>query len=228
MAVVRTMSDVQGDVTVVVDASGADGDQLMACVSTLVAETDSVTVFAAEPHDQTTLTARFGDSVRAYGANAEAESPTAAAGAVLTTTAQVVFARGSLARLAARAATPGRIVTRVLVSADPDTRTAWWSAPWAVDHRFTPIDLARADLAFDRTHLRHDSPQARAWVRGDDIGVVSAADAGPDVASWTRAEGRRLARHARMTALRARAGEARRRWMLYRQRRRRADAQRVR
>lgn len=228
MAVVRTMSDVQGDVSVVVDASGADGDQLMACVSTLVAEAGSVTVYNAAPHDQSALTARFGDSVRAYGANPGAEAPIPATGAVLTTTAHVVFAHGSLSRLAISATTPGRIVTRVLLSTDPDARTAWWSAAWAAQHGFTIMDLARADLAFDRTHLRHDSPRARVWVRNDDIGVVSTADAGPDVASWARAEGRRLARHARMATLRARAGEVKRRWMLLRQRRRHAEVQRVR
>lgn len=223
----RTMSGVQVDVSVVVDASGAVGDQLMACVSTLVAEAGSVTVQHAALRDQMMLIERFGTLVRVADAEVAAAMPTAAVGAILTTTAQVAFADGSLSRLADNAAAPGRIVTRVLVSGAGDVPIAWWSAAWAADHGLTPLDLAGADLAFDRTHLPHDSPQARAWVRGDDLGVVPVENIGTDVMAWARAEGRRLDRYEHVAALRSRAGAVKRRWMLRRQRRQSA-LQRVR
>ena len=147
----------------------------------------------------------------------DAGSSSTGTGAVLVLTRPVLFARGALGRIRRAAAHPDRAVTRVLVPQEDPAAVALWSGAWLSRHGIDPPALLSAGLAFDRAHLPHDDPQARAWVRADDIGLVRAPE-GEALRFWALREGARLHLQDMVGAVRAPLGRVRRRRSLARQR----------
>lgn len=140
--------------------------------------------------------------------------------AVLVVTAPVVFARGAVQRLHQLAAHPDRIVTRVLLPDQDLGAVALWSGAWLRRQGIDLENLPAYDLEFDRDHLPQVDPQARAWVRADEIGVATCNGDGTQVSRWARSEGVRLQARRSLAAARSLLGRVRRRRNLAQQRRR--------
>ncbi|WP_147917977.1 hypothetical protein [Ruania zhangjianzhongii] len=143
--------------------------------------------------------------------------------AVLVVSSPVVFAHGAVKRIQHLAAHPNRIVTRVLLPDQDPGGVALWSGAWLRRQGIDLENLPAYGLAFDRAHLSHVDPQARAWVRADEVGVATFNGAGTDVRRWARTEGVRLQVRRSLVAARSLLGRVRRGRTLSRQRRRQGE-----
>ena len=139
---------------------------------------------------------------------------------LLVVTAPVAFAPGSVRALVRCASSPGRVVTRVMVPGGEPTDVALWSAVWLRRHRVDLQRIGELGLDFDRGHLPHDDPQARAWVRADDVGITALTGVTPSARASVIAGLRLRSRHL-VSSVRAMLGQARRARALARQRRQR-------
>lgn len=140
--------------------------------------------------------------------------------AVLVVAAPVVFARGAVQRLQQLAAHPDRIVTRVLLPDQDLGAVALWSGAWLRRQGIDLDNLPAYGLEFDRDHLSQIDPQARAWVRADEVGAATFNGDGTEVRRWARTEGVRLQVRRPLAAARSLLGRVRRRRNLAQQRRR--------
>lgn len=200
------------ELQVVVDGRGADPAQLSAAVRSLLRAVPTVQLAGPGAEAQ-----RLGPAVRPLG-ELRRDLP------LLLTTSRVTFADGATRRILRLLATPGRSVVRVVVPGlEAGEQVACWSA-----HALARLDgdlaaLLDAGLGFDREQLPGDSPTARFWVRGDDVGVALTGDAGDSAAArllWARRTGLALdAGRLWGQGVRAPAGAARRRYRRWQQRR---------
>ena len=141
---------------------------------------------------------------------------------LLVVTSPVVFAPGGVRALLRFASAPGRIVTRVLLPGGEPTDIALWSAAWL---RRQDVDLHRIaeyGLDFDRRHLPGDDPQARAWVRADEVGITPISPGAGRPKGSPLVAGLRLGTGRATTSARAVLGRIRRTRALARQRRQHA------
>ena len=139
---------------------------------------------------------------------------------VLVVSSPVVFARGAVRRIQQLAAHPDRIVTRVLLPDQDLGGVALWSGAWLRRQGIDLENLPAHGLEFDRDHLSHVDPQARAWVRADEVGVAAFGGDGTEVRHWARTEGVRLQVRRSFAAARSLLGRIRRTRTLSKQRRR--------
>lgn len=203
---------------VVVDGEN-DGAQIAAvglvnCVQTLLTQTESVHVINVSAAVGDELRARFGKGIGSLATITSGQ-------ALLLTSARAVFASGSTRRMSWHSEMPGRCLTRVLLPGiGGQNLVRCFSAKWLASFDGDLADLVRADLTFDRQHLPTSSPTARAWVRGDELGVALAANVDGDLSAWQRRVGAQLdVQRWWGQQVRARAGVARRRLSRRRQRR---------
>lgn len=200
-------------VQVLLDCRGATPEELAATAATLLAEVAVVEVVQAEGGTLAALTDRFGDRVR-RARTLRRDVP------VLVAPRGALFARGSVRRVLADVARPGRCLTCVLVpGAQQLTRVTCWAPAWLADYRGTVEELVGADLAFDRRVLPPRSPAARAWLRADVVGVASTSDVQGDVGRWARRAGVGLRGRHLVSSVRSPLGVVRRRLGRRRQRR---------
>ena len=141
-------------------------------------------------------------------------------GDLLVVTAPVAFAPGSVRALVRCASSPDRVVTRVMLPGGEPTDVVLWSAAWLRRHRVDLQRIGELGLDFDRGHLPHGDPQARAWVRADDVGITALTGARPSARGSVIAGLRLRSRHL-VSSVRAMLGQARRARALARQRRQR-------
>lgn len=141
-------------------------------------------------------------------------------GDLLVVTAPVVFAPGAVRALTRSATSPGRVVTRVMMPGGGPTDVALWSAAWLSRHSVDLQQLPELGLEFDRVHLPHGDPQARAWVRADEVGIALLAPDTAETRRWALVEGLRLWGRRATSSVRSALGQVRRTRALARQRRR--------
>lgn len=195
------------------DGPGVGTADPVRCVATLLRQVESVHLINTSPTSARLLKERFGSAIHT-------ETPSLSGLPLLVTSGRVAFAWGSVHRLRQQSEIPGRCVTRVLLPGpDGGELTRCWSRQWLASFEGELGDLLRADLSFDREHLPHSSPTARAWVRGDELGLALTADVGDNLIAWHRRVGVHLgASRWWSNHIRARAGVARRHMARRRQR----------
>lgn len=168
-------------------------------------------------HAQRTVTASVHAQARAVDLS---EDLADGRGDVLVVTAPVLLAPGAVAALRRSARSPDRVVTRVLLPGGEPTDVALWSGAWLHRHGVHLHRVPELGLEFDRVHLPRDDPQARAWVRADDVGISAL---GPEAAAGRRGSvlaGVRLWARRATASARGGLGQIRRARALARQRRR--------
>ena len=200
-------------VLAVVHRGSAPEADLLATLSSLAGQVTAVRLVGATPDDGASLPERFARLVRS------SVDPDAVE-LVLVVPAGVVLARGAVARLAARAAVPGRAVTRVLLpDLGAERPVAAWRGDWVRSAGLGADVLATAGVEVDRERLDHADPRARAWVPADEIGAALVSQCGPSLARWSWRTGTRLAVRSRIADVRSRLGQLRRARALRKQRR---------
>lgn len=205
------------DLQVLLDAHGTGPQELSTAAATLLASVPGVELVRATAGQADLLAGRFGGRVLPTDLRT---APVRREVPVLVASGRAAYARGAVRRVLADLATPGRLLTCVLVPGDDvGQRLACWSPEWLGGYAGTLEDLVGADLDFDRRHLPAGSPVARAWLRADAVGLARAQDVAEDPAGWARTTGLRLERDAAVAAVRAPLGAARRRASRWRQRR---------
>lgn len=210
-AVVLTIAGVAG-VKIVLDTRDEGVELLKGTVESLLAQ--GLTAHILDDAGLCTASAKPHGTVIASADGVDADDT------ILLVSGPVLFAAGSVRYLRQVADIPGRVVTRVLVPGLEADRVALWSASWVREHRLDLVDIARADVAFDRKWLSHDSPQARAWIRADELGIAARHEVSIDGKAWARSEGRRLRLRRAYGKIRRRVGVVKRQVSLWRQRRR--------
>lgn len=204
------------DAEVLLDVRGADRAELTVAATTLLKCVPGIGVVHADQEQQTVLTERFADRVTFPDLRT---APVPREVPLLVASARTAYARGAVRRLLADLATPGRCLSAVLVPGEPvGSRVAGWAPSWLRDYAGTLEELVNADLAFDRAHLPASSPLARAWLRGDAVGIVRAGSVDGDPDRWGRRVGLLLERDAAVARVRAPLGAVRRRAARWRQR----------
>lgn len=202
------------DPQVLIDPRGATEQELRTSIATLLHQVPGVELVDPTPSQLAGLTDHFGARVRPAGA-LRPDVP------VLVGSGRVCWAAGSVRRILADLAIPGRSLTRVVVHGlpVPEGQVACWAPDWVAGFTGTPAELARVDLGFDRAHLPRRSPVARSWLRADAVGVALVSDV-EDVRRWSRRTSLLLTGQRLAASVRAPLGALRRRVRRWGQRRR--------
>ncbi|WP_435201162.1 hypothetical protein [Janibacter sp. GS2] len=203
------------DLQVLLDPRGVTGEELRAGVGTLLTQVPAVELVHPTRVQSADLTGRFGSRVIS-AVRLRTDVP------VLVTSGDVCFASGAVRRVLAELDTPGRSLTRILLSDSPVVvgQVACWAPQWLSGYSGTVEGLVEADLDFDREHLSRTSSVVRSWVRADAVGMAPASTVGEDPQRWSRRTGRALVVQDVLTVARAPAGAVRRRLERSGQRRR--------
>jgi len=202
------------DVQVVLNGRNATAGDLAASAQSLLGSLGGLQLAHTDEETVRVLRERFGASVSAF----EVLRPGVP---LLVAPGGVVFAVGAVRRVVAQTEVPGRRVSRVfLPGLGPQEHLACWSASFLRSYQGSIAALVDADLAFDREHLSHSSPQARTWLPAHAVGVALTSEIGGDLARWSRRTGLALdARGVWTKSVRGPAGAVRRRLLRRRHRR---------
>lgn len=211
---------VMSPVLAVVHRGSASAAELSATLSSLVGQVSAVQLVATTPDDVGTAPADDALLPASVERLVRSSVHPDAVERVLVVPAGVVLARGAVARLTARAAAPGRVVTRVLVPGLAAERPlALWRGDWVRGAGLDAGSIATAGVELDRERLDHGDPRVRSWVPADEVGAALVPQTGPSLARWSWRTGARLSVRSRVAVVRSRLGQLRRSRALGKQRR---------
>lgn len=202
------------NVQVVLDGSGADLAETLACVGSLLRSVPQVEFVRTPDETRRALRDRHIGSVRPAD-SVRQDAP------LLITSGHVVFAAGAVRQIVRHTQVPGRVVTRVFIPGLPEgAHVTCWSSTWVSAHVAHPSELLDAGLIYDAKHLPPGSPTTRSWVRGDELGVSLRDEVSGKVSIWAARTGAALyAQRWWGQSVRAPAGATKRRLARRRQRR---------